>query len=159
MKDTYSFEQTFTGLQYVRLGLYTLSVNKYIRRLFIFIAIISISGAVLSFYAHGENEVVTTWSLISYAIGPPLSILLFFSVLVALVCLFMVKFKPDSINGVRYTFTHWGMERVARNGEITVPWRDFIRLKETKGFLFIYIKNDKLANAVTILKLNFKDPA
>jgi hypothetical protein len=87
----------------------------------------------------------------------PLCIALFFSIPLLLFSLYVLKFQPQRIRGVRLEFTHWGVERIAKDSEIAVPWRGIGRLVETKLFFFLYQGGKDIGHAFTISKRNFKD--
>ena len=157
MEESYSVTQDLSYLEYVGLALYMLPKNKMIRRLVIFISCISILGAALSLLAPAPREVVSVSSLLIQTAGPILIIILFFVVCILLLGAIVFIFKPDAIKGVTFTFTHWGMERVAAKSESSIPWKDFQDVKETKGFILLFVKEKNVNNSYAIRKASCKD--
>jgi len=131
--------------------------HKYVRRLIIFLTIIGILSAVTTALAHGEKETVTAFSLLLPVVGTPIIVCLFFVAITLTLSVYIVKFKPNVINGVTYKFTHWGMERIADKSESTIPWRDFQKIKELKSFYLLEFKEKGVDNAHAIKKANFGD--
>jgi len=157
MKESYSITQDLSYLEYVGLSLYLLLKNKIIRRLVIFISCVSVLSAVLSFLAPGPKEVVSVTSLLIQTIGPILVIVLFFVVGTMILGALVVMIKPHVLKSVTFTFTHWGMERVASKSESSIPWRDFQDVKETKNFILLFIKEKNVNNTYAIKKASCKD--
>ena len=158
MQESYSVTQNLSFLEYVGLSLSMLPKHKLIKRLLIFISCVSILSAVLSLVAPGPREVVTASSLIIQATGPVLVIILFFFVSTLILGAIMVKLKPEILKGVTFTFTHWGMERVGAKSEISIPWKDFQDVKETKRFILLFVKEKNRNNIYAIKKASLDSP-
>ena len=75
--------------------------------------------------------------------------------MILLFSLFVVKFKPWTIRGVIFKFTHWGMERISDKSESTIPWKNFKDLKESKNFIFLFAKEKSVENVFVVRKANF----
>jgi hypothetical protein len=108
--------------------------------------------------APAPGEVVSISSLLIRLTGPILVTTLFFVVCILVIGIIMVNRKPKLLKGVTFTFTHWGMERVAAKSESSIPWRDFQDVKETKNFILLFVKEKNLNNTYAIKKASCDSP-
>ena len=159
MPESYRFTQSLSWTEHVRISLYMLLRHRLIQRLFIFVFIIALLNSLLTLGAHGENEVVSAWSLLIPVIAGPLILAAFFALMILLFSLFIVKFKPGLVQGIGFNFTHWGMERTSDKSEITIPWQHFEKMKETKSFIFLFAREKGVKQVFPIRKANFDSVA
>jgi len=71
-----------------------------------------------------------------------------------ILCVLMMVIKPNNFKNIIYEFTHWGMFKKGKGIEYSRSWRDFIKLKETKSFIFLYTTEN---DAHVIQKRMFRD--
>ena len=155
MPESYRFTQSLSWTEYVSISLYMLQRHRLIRRLFLFVFIIALLSSLLTLGAHGENEVVSAWSLLMPVIAGPLILAAFFVVVILLFSLFVVKFKPGLVKDIGFHFTHSGMARTAGKSDISIPWKDFEQMKETKNFIFLFARVNAVEHVYPIRKGNF----
>jgi hypothetical protein len=156
MQDEFAVALDLSWAEYFRLSLYSLLRTKIFRVLIVFVSCIALLTGLLGFLAPGKNE-PDIFRAIVQVIGAPLILFLFFFICILLGSLFIVKFKPKFIRGISYRFTHWGMDRTGVNSEINIPWRNFRRLKETRSFFLIYVRENKIDTIHAIQKRKFVD--
>ena len=89
MPESYRFTQSLSWAEYVSISLYMLSRHRLIRRLFLFVFIIALLNSLLTLGAHGENEVVSAYSLLVPVIAGPLILAALFVVMILLFSLFI----------------------------------------------------------------------
>jgi hypothetical protein len=75
-------------------------------------------------------------------------------VFLCLAAIMMLKFKPAAFKNITYQYTNWGVERLGEGLAFSAQWNKFIKLVETKQFLFVYLNE---SNAHVIQKRMFKD--
>jgi hypothetical protein len=158
MKDTYTIRTDLTWQEYYRLLLYTMARTKVIRVLFGFLTCIALLDGVLNIAVPGKNGVNFRDVLVP-VLSLPLAPFLFFSGFGLLSALYVSKYKAHLITGINYTFTHWGMERTGHATDVSIPWRDFTRMKETKHFFLLYCFENKVATFEIIQKEKFGNAA
>ncbi len=161
MQDTFTVTQDFGFGEYLNFSLYLLPRTKMIRRLAIYLTCLGILVGLLSLPGAGSNKTIDL-GVITQSFLPLAGLLLFFLLFYPLFVLYIVRFKPHIIRGITYRFTHWGMERIGTKTEATIPWRDFQKLKETKSFILLYVKEtvkeNKVDNIHVIQKRMFASP-
>jgi hypothetical protein len=159
MKDTVTVPQDISFGEHFRISVYQQYRNKMIRRLFIYVAIVGFLagflGVAVPGTASGSNEM--TFSQIASFFIVPLFLFLFFTAITALVSFYIIQFKPHIIRGITYRFTHWGMERDGKNIAVSIPWRDFKEVKETRSFFFLRVREKDRDNIHVIQKRMFTD--
>ena len=157
MPESYRFTQSLSWTEYVSISLYMLQRHRLIRRLFLFVFIIALLSSLLTLGAHGENEVVSAYNLLVPVIAGPLILAALFVVMILLFSLFIVKFKQGLVKDIGFHFTHWGMERTAGKSDISILWKDFEQMKETKNFIFLFARVKAVEHVYPIRKANFGD--
>jgi hypothetical protein len=158
MQELYSVTQDLSYFEYVGLSLYMLPKNKLFKRLLIYVSCISILSAILSVTGAGGREEISVASVLLRLIGPVISIIIIFVVLALLLGLFITTFKSEVLKGVTFTFTHWGMERLALKSVSSIPWKDFQDAKETKKFILLFVKEKNTNNIYAIKKASIDNP-
>jgi hypothetical protein len=158
MQESYSITQDLSYSEYVGLSLYMLPKNKLIKRLLIYVSCLGILNAILGVLGAGGREEVSAGSVLLRLFGPPLTIVIFFLVVMLLLGLFITTFKKDVLKGVTFTFTTWGMERVAAKSVSSIPWKDFQDAKETQNFILLFVKEKNTNNIYAIKKTAIGDP-
>ncbi|HTE12642.1 MAG TPA: YcxB family protein [Chitinophagaceae bacterium] len=136
MKDSYNIKQELTIWDFFKCSLHAYIVSRPVRRLFLFVFIISVLSVIL-----GVLTIDNGFSIFSviYSFLPVIVLLLFFIVFGILVCFFIYKTKPWLFRNVLYDFTHWGIVRHGEKTDFSKPWRDITRFKETKDFFIFYV--------------------
>lgn len=159
MKESYSVTQDLSYWEYVGLSIYMAPRNKLFKRFLIYISCIGIFSALGGIIGVGEKEEVSVGSVLLRLFAPLLSLLLIFLVLALLVGLFIMIFKREVLQNVTFTFTHWGLVRVASKSESSIPWKDFQDVKESKRFILLFVKEKNLNNIYAIKKASLASPA
>lgn len=122
-----------------------------IRRLFLFVTGIGLLAGLLGATAAGKKQTFTILSVAEWML-PPICLLLFFFVATVLMSAYVARFKSHLIRGITYQFTSGGMQIVSTKLEAQIPWANFLRLKETRSFFLIHVKENKTDNVHVIQK-------
>jgi hypothetical protein len=154
MQDSITIAQDLTRAEYVRFSLYLLPKMKIVRRLFLFVTCVSLLAGLLGVAVPGRNEAITLLTVVRWFL-PPVFMFLFFFVAVVLVSVYLYQAKPHLFKGVIYRFTPIGMERIGVKVEATIPWIDFLRIKESPSFYFIYVRENNVENVHVLQKRMF----
>jgi YcxB-like protein len=154
MQDSFTIAQDLTRAEYVRFSLYLLPRMKVIRRLFIFVACVSLVAGLLGVVVPGKNETITLLTIVRWFL-PMVVLLLFFFIATLLGSLYVYRIRPHLVKGISYRFSTRGMERIGAKLEAVVPWIDFLRIKESDSFFIIYVRENKVENVHVIQKRMF----
>ena len=138
MTETFTLKETTTFKEYLTILYYQTFRKRIVKRILIFLGIVSILRVVLEF-ALGVN---TKWHLVIFnLLLAPLFLVAFLYVVPFLIAILLRKFKPAVFNATN-KFTHWGMERTGEGFHVAMPWRKFVKYRETKKFILLYITKD-----------------
>lgn len=81
------------------------------------------------------STLTQTLSLLAFTIG-------FYFVGIFILTILLRVIRPGIFVNTVYLFNHWGMHKKMGTVEYSIPWRDLVKWKETKSFIFIHVKND-----------------
>jgi hypothetical protein len=138
MTETFTFKETTTFKDYLAIFYYQTFRKIIVKRIFIFLIIVSIFSAILEF-ALAKN---LKWDKVIFnLLVAPVFLVAFLYVVGFLVTILLWKFKPAIFKATN-KFTHWGMERRGEGFELSIPWNKFLRYKETKKYILLYITKD-----------------
>jgi len=119
---------------------------KIIKRLFIFLTIVSLLNAILNSVVSPNKKVI--WHVVvGQFILLPAFLFMFLIVVGALITFLLMTLKPKLFSKTTLIFTHWGMEKTGEIINYSTPWSKFIKYKETKNYIFLYI-SDKESHVV-----------
>jgi len=140
-RETYTLHQTLK-LSEVLLGSYYIaSRTKMIKIVFFFVLIIGVLREALELAMPTQRPI--KWYIVIFdTIAGPLFIFLFFFVFISLGVILLRVIRPDNYRDLTYRFTHWGMEKSGKNINFSRQWSKFLRLRESKHFLFLYISEN-----------------
>ncbi|MDO6435705.1 YcxB family protein [Flavitalea sp. BT771] len=140
-RETYTLHQTLK-LSEILLGAYYIaSRTKIIKVVFFFVLIIGVLRESLALALATQSSI--KWYIVIFdTIAGPLFIFLFFFVFISLGVILLTVIRPGNYRDLTYRFTHWGMEKSGKNIDFTRPWSKFLRLRESKHFLFLYISEN-----------------
>ena len=158
MQESYSVTQDLSYWEYVGLSLYLLPKSKLFKRLLIYTSCLGILSVVLGMLGTGGREEVSVTSVLLRLIAPALSMISLFIIFALLFGAFIMMFRRDVLKGVTFTFTHWGLERIAAKSVSSVPWKDFQDAKETKNFILLFVKEKNTNNIYAIKKASLGSP-
>jgi hypothetical protein len=154
MRDIFTVAQDLSLRELFSAILYALPRTKIIRQLFIFITCIGLLAGLMGLLAPGENEKTSIKTFLTFLIAP-VSLLTFVFVFSLLISIFIVRFKPHTIRGITFRFTHWGMVRTGEGIRVAIPWRDFQAIKDTKSFFMLDVIENNVQNIHAIQKRMF----
>lgn len=163
MQTSFSIAQDLTQAEYTRFSLYLLFRMKMIRRLFVFIVCLTLLATLMGVVAPGKNEPPMMAGV--KVLLPPVIMAVIFIVSTLLSSIYIYRTRPHLVKGVSYRFSPKGMERIggktgatiAASIEATVPWIDFLRIKENSSFFILYVRENKIENVHVIQKRMFGD--
>ncbi len=116
---------------------YQATQMKVVKRLFLFIVIFSVGSLLLDLFVSGFDK---NWKHIIFDFLLYPCILLLFITAVALI---LVLVQSNHFKNVTYYFNNWGMEKTGKRIDFNRPWSKFLKFKESKHFIFLYItEND-----------------
>ena len=151
MTKTFIIKQDMNYFEFLSAMFYQVSTMKLVRRLFLFSFIISLGSLLLDLTTSSYNR---DWNHIIFdSLLYPLFFLFFFLFIVLVGAGVLIITRPNHFKNVTYTFTHWGMEKVGKDIEFSRPWSKFLKFKESKHFIFLFITNN---DAHIIQKRMFK---
>ncbi|MDP4263665.1 MAG: YcxB family protein [Bacteroidota bacterium] len=153
MDITFSINYSLSYREYFKAMLFLGIRMKTIKRLFLFIFILGGVSALLNLISPHKHE-YEWYRVILPILFLPLFPALFFLVFGLLGSLLIYQLKPQFFKNLTYHFTHWGMAKAGKGLNMTTPWRYFIKWRETKSFLLLYVT---LNDAHIIPKRAFKN--
>jgi hypothetical protein len=151
MQDTYLFSTNITIWEYIRLAWTITPRIKQFRRIFILwgcIGLFVVLSTTLSMITGSTFNAGQLWQ----GLLLPLYLIGGFFALVTLSALLIGVVRPQFRLGINYRFNHWGMEMTGQKQELSVPWRQFQKIKETKSFFLLYIMKNNIPVPHPILK-------
>lgn len=141
MKETFTINQNLKLKEVLSAYYYIIPRMRLIKKIFLFGFIAGIFTSVVELSYRIENS--TTWYIFIFRLlFLPSFLALFFFVFIFFAAILMMKLKPDLFSNVTYRFTHWGMEKTGKGINLTKPWREFIKFRETNNFILLYITSD-----------------
>jgi YcxB-like protein len=141
MKETFIINQELKLKEVLSAFYYLIPRMRLIKKIFLFSFIAGMMTSIVEFSSHTKNS--TIWYIFIFRLlFLPSFLALFFFVFIFLAAVLMMKLKPDHFRNVTYRFTHWGMEKTGKGINLTKPWSEFIKFRETKNFILLYITND-----------------
>ena len=149
MTDTFTLKDTTTFKEYLSILYYQIFRKRIVKGIFVFLTIISLVSVLLGFVL---QERMNWYKAVFNLLLAPVFLIAFVYVVGFLVAILLWKFKPAIFNTTN-KFTHWGMERTGEGFEISIPWNKFLRYKETKKYLLLFITKD---DALVIQKKIFE---
>ena len=81
-----------------------------------------------------------------------------FFLIILLTSLHTAKKQPQYRNGLHYQFTHWGMEMTGGMKDLSIPWKQIQKIRETRFLLVLYIRQNNMAVPRPIFKKNIGTP-
>jgi hypothetical protein len=136
MQDTFVIPVDISLKEWYKSLFVLLPRSKAFKRVFVMITVINFLG-VFPLLVMGNSLNVTD---ILTCFAAPLSLFSFILLFMLLAGLFIKKFKPGLLRGSTYTFTHWGMEFAGFPRDVSIPWRQFRKLEETRSFILLYTR-------------------
>jgi len=136
MKDSYTIQQDVSLSDYYRICLHTYLYLKLTRRLFLFIAALSLLSSLLRVAGTDKSFSVV---MFVYDLLPVLVLAAFFLVFSGLLCVYIYKTRPWLFKNVSYEYTHWGITGNGEKTEFSKPWREITGMKETKSYFIFYV--------------------
>lgn len=140
MQDTFVKNQNLTPGEFFSVFIYSMVRMKIVKRLVLFLFVVAALSACLEFLsALGNVKIYSILLPFLYMTFP----VAFIATAGLLISVLFFLLKPNHFKDITYTFTHWGMEKKGRDFELTKPWSKFLKFKETKKFVLLYMtKND-----------------
>ena len=154
MKQEFIFEQKLSLWELYRSSLYQLPQLKVIRRLFYFLSGVFVLSIILSV---ALSKKTGTSGLLNDLLPGIKSFLMLFAFLFIgtfLILLILRISKPTIFNSITYQFTHWGMFKKNTLIDYSCPWRNIVKVKQTKSWILLYTSG---AGAHVIKKKLFTD--
>jgi hypothetical protein len=89
-----------------------------------------------------SSETFNLYTLITI-LGPLIGLIILLIAFIVLYTCIIYNTKSILFKRMIYNFTHWGLVKSGNGLEFSRPWREFLKVKETKSFFLLYIsKND-----------------
>jgi hypothetical protein len=88
----------------------------------------------------------------------PLSLAAGFLLIILLSALYSARNQPQYRRGLHYTFNHWGMEMTGGTKDLSIPWRQIQKVRETRSLFVLYIRQNNMAVPHPIFKKNIGTP-
>lgn len=141
MKETFTINQDLKLKEVLNAYYYMIPRMRLIKKIFLFSFIAGIFTSVVELSSRIENS--ATWYIFIFRLlFLPSFLALFFFVFIFFAAVLMMKLKSDLFSNVTYRFTHWGMEKTGKGIDLTKPWSEFIKFRETNSFILLYITSD-----------------
>src|SRR5882724_10119220 len=141
MADEFIIPQKLTLWDFYRATLYVVVRNTRVRRIFYFIAGVGVLGLLLSLGATPKPNGKPLIPVLQFLL-PFLILVLFIFIGTFIVCALIKLLKPAIFSNMTYQFTHWGIYKKSDTIDYSIPWRNIIKVKETKSFIFLYFSKD-----------------
>ena len=138
MPETLTVKQDMKPLEFLNAVYFQTSRMKLIKRLFFLSIILGVLNASLDILSPVGGNVIWYQIVIDFFIAP-VFIVLFFFVFITVGAILLMLLRRNHFTNVTYNFTHWGMEKIGKGIEFTRPWNKFLKFRETKHFIFLYI--------------------
>ena len=136
MQKSYTIFQELTFKEFFISTLYLTSSTKIVKRLIVFVCIVSLLNLFLTYNLSKVQPGILT------AIGCFLPIVYFIGLAILLclvICLYIYSTKQYLFRDVSYDFTHWGVVRNGFKTDFSKPWRDISKVKETGQYFFLFV--------------------
>jgi hypothetical protein len=141
MNDNFIIEQNFTFSEYLRITLYTTFRYPAIRKMIMFAVVVGLIEGILNVVSNPKRSVI---ELVGLSVGPVIFILLFIVTIGALISFIIFKKKADLINGLQFRYNHYGAEKIRKGMSFSEPWRNFLKMTETKNFFFLFLDKNRV---------------
>ncbi len=151
MRDSYSIKQNLTFKEYYKSTVYYFITGKKFKGILILLLSFGFISMFIGFLMTPEQSSLVQ---ISTSFIPIIFLSLLFLFALFVNCVIAYNSKPYLFKNITYDFTHWGITKTGEKTDFAKPWRDVIRLKESKSFFLIY-SND--IDAIVIQKRMFED--
>jgi hypothetical protein len=165
MANSFTIKQDLSLKEFFNAFLYIFFTSRIFKRLLLFMSIISGLGIILDFLTDSKKPLFVN---IALSLLPLIFLFSFFFVFGFLATLFIYKTKTKLFKNVTYEFTHWGVMMSTEGADFSKPWREFIKIRESRLFFLLYISandayiikkgifenNEEIKNFRDFLKLN-----
>lgn len=141
MTETFTVKQEIKFSEFLNVIFFQASKMKLIRRLFLISFVVSFASVVLDLVTTSE-QTRNWYQLIFSFLVYPVFLFLFLSVAMILAAILLIILRPNHFKNVTYLFTHWGMEKTGKGIEFSRPWRKFLKVRESRHFIFLYISEN-----------------
>jgi YcxB-like protein len=160
MQDIYTVSYDLTWFEYFNLSIYTLAHAKAIRRIVIFVLVLSLLSTLLPILlgslAPGHSQAAGLQDYLTVILAP-LSVCALFVAFALLVTAFISTFKPEIIRGHSYRFSPAGMEWITPSKQVMIPWSDFREIRESRSFFWLYVQQNNVQQVHAVQKRMFAD--
>lgn len=138
MKQEFVFEQQTSLWELYRMSLYQAPRVKRTRWVFYFIPGIFVLNIILSLSlskpSTNENWLFTLLPIVA----PFLIVCAIYFVLTFIICVLLKVLRPGIFSTVTWQFTHWGMFKKNTAFDYSCPWRNILKVKETRSWILVY---------------------
>ena len=153
MQEQITINQSLTTVDLFKASILFALGNRRMRTIFYLIPSIMVITSALSIaLANKEERLMEAFKLISSI----LMVAFIFCALFFILSFLMIIVKPNLFKNISYTFNNRGIIKKGKNLEFTRPWDKFIKWRETKSFILLYIsENDAhiiLKRSITVEK-------
>jgi hypothetical protein len=156
MQDIYTVSYDLTWFEYFNLSIYTLAHAKAIRRIVIFVLVLSLLSTLLGSLTSGHNQAEGIQAYLTVILAP-LSVCAIFVAFALLITVFVSTFKPEIIRGHSYRFSPAGMERITPSIQVMIPWSEFRQIRESHSFFWLYVQQNNVQQVHAVQKRMFAD--
>jgi YcxB-like protein len=142
MAGTFIIDQELNLWESLSHANYMIFKMKIVRKIILFSIIAGLWSILSDFF--GPVKHLIPWYISAIKIvALPIFTCLFVSFFISLFVIIERKRKPSSVKKATYRFTAWGMEKTSVLGVFTRPWNQFLKFRESRHFLILYItEND-----------------
>jgi hypothetical protein len=134
MKESFEIEQHTSLMDFYKLMIVLSFQNKRFRRIYFLIAGVGVILALMQFLSPQPNWKQVLANLLLTTLFP----LFFFLAGGFLLTVIIYLLKPGFFKAT-YLLNHWGMIRTTAKMKIELPWSKFIKWKETKDHILLFI--------------------
>jgi hypothetical protein len=140
-KEEFIIPQKLSLWDYYRVSIYVTVRSKRISWLFYVLPAVGILNLCINLLASTKKD-SPLWVMVLQSLLPILVFLVFLFGVSLIICIIIKLLKPGIFKNMTYQFTHWGLYTKSDLVDDSVPWRNLVKVKETKSFIFLYFSKE-----------------
>ncbi|NOT93368.1 YcxB family protein [Ferruginibacter sp.] len=140
-KDEFIIPQKLSLWDFYRTSLYVTLRSKRLSWLYYFVTGVGVLNLFVNIAASAKAA-GPIWILVLQSLLPLLVLMLFLFGGTFIICVVIKLLKPGIFNNMTYQFTHWGLYKKSDIVDYSIPWRNIVKVKETRSFIYLYFSKD-----------------
>jgi YcxB-like protein len=140
-KDEFNILQKLNLWDFYRTSLYVTLKSKRLSWLYYLVTGVGVLNLAMNLTMSPKPN-SKFWMLIVQSLLPLFVLLLFIFIGTFIICVLIKLLKPGIFNNMTYQFTNWGLYKKSDTVDYSIPWRNIVKVRETKSFIYLYFSKD-----------------